>query len=122
MNGLVLDDPGVVLAMEKDGQENFIPAKLDKGGQVKGSAVTLQQFTLLRGVVERLLTAMAGRLMAGDIEAAPLQRGEKSACTYCDYRAVCGRDEDSPTRVLEKRGMKAVLEELEAGEEATENG
>lgn len=122
MNGLVLDDPGVVLAMEKDGQENFIPAKLDKGGQVKGSAVTPQQFTLLRGVVERLLTDMAGRLMAGDIEAAPLQRGEKAACIYCDYRAVCGRDEDSPTRVLEKRGMKAVLEELEAGEEATENG
>ena len=122
MNGLVLDDPGVVLAMEKEGQENFIPAKLDKGGQVKGSAITLQQFALLRGVVEQLLTGMADRLMAGDIEAMPLQRGDKVPCTYCDYRAVCGRDEDSPTRLLDKRNMKAVLEELEADEEVSEDG
>jgi ATP-dependent helicase/nuclease subunit B len=120
MNGLVLDDPSVVLAMEKDGGENFVPAKIDKDGAVKGSAVTLQQFTLLRGVVEQLLTGMADRLMAGDIEASPLQRGEVTACTYCDYKAVCGRDEDSPARELAKRSMKAVLEELEA-EEAVQN-
>lgn len=121
MDGLVLDDPSVVLAMEKDGQENFIPAKLDKGGQVKGSAVTLRQFTLLRGVVEGLLTGMARRLLAGEIEALPLLRGEKSPCTYCDYKAVCGRDEDSPTRELAKRGMKAVLEDLDM-EEVTADG
>ena len=76
---------------------------------MKGSAVTLSQFTLLRGVVERLLTAMADRLMAGDIAALPLQRGDKTPCTYCDYGAVCGREEDSPARELTKRGMKAVL-------------
>ncbi|MBQ9859427.1 MAG: PD-(D/E)XK nuclease family protein [Clostridia bacterium] len=113
MSGLVLDDPSVVLAMEQEAQSVFIPAKIDKGGQVKGSAVTLKQFSLLRGVVEQLLTRMAERLLAGDIDALPLQRGDKTPCEYCDYQAVCGRDSDAPVRVLQKQTMTAVLAELE---------
>ncbi len=123
MSGLVLDDPAVVLAMEREGQETFIPAKIDKGGQVKGSVVTLQQFTLLRGVVEQLLTHMAESLLAGDIDAMPLQRGDHTPCSYCDYRAVCGRDADAPIRLLEKKNQKLILEQLEALEgEVSEDG
>ena len=116
MSGLVLDDPGVVQAMEADAAQVFIPAGLDKGGQVKGSAVTPAQFALLRRVVERLLTAMADDLLAGDIRALPLQRGVRLPCDYCDYRAVCGREADDPARLLEKQSMKTVLEQLETAE------
>lgn len=116
MSGLVLDDPAVVQAMEADAAQVFIPAGLDKGGQVKGSAVTPAQFNLLRRVVEQLLTAMADDLLAGRIEAVPLQRGVSLPCDYCDYRAVCGREPESPARVLEKQSMKAVLERLETAD------
>jgi len=113
MSGLVLDDPGVVQAMEAEAGEVFIPAGLDKGGQVKGHAVTPAQFALLRGVVEQLLTGMAGTLLAGDIAALPLQTGSRLPCEYCDYQAVCGREAEDPVRPLVRRSMKAVLEDLE---------
>ena len=113
MNGLVLDDPAIIRAMERDGERLYIPATLGKNGEPKGSVITERQFTLLRGVVERLLTQMASSLLAGDIDALPLLSGEHSPCEYCDYRAVCGRDEDAPARVLEKRSPEQVLTQLE---------
>ena len=129
MNGLVLDDPGIVQAMEEQGEQVFIPAGLDKGGTVKGSAVTARQFRLLRGVVEQLLTRMAEQLLTGDIAAVPLVDGLYSPCDCCDYRAVCARDREEPVRSLQKRPMQAVLEELatsadgqDGGAEKEENG
>ena len=113
MSGLVLDDPSVVLAMEEKGEKNFIPVKIDKDGTPKGSVVSAHQLGLLRGVVEQLLVHMGESLLAGDIAALPLQRGEHLPCEYCDYRAVCGREPDDAVRPLENRSMKAVLEELE---------
>ncbi len=116
MNGLVLDDPDVVLAMEKQGEKLFIPASLDKEGQVKGDAITARHFNLLRGVVEKLLTAMATALLAGDIAALPLCNDNHDPCKYCDYRAVCCRESEDPARVLRSASLKQVLEELEQEE------
>ena len=113
MSGLVLDDPAVVLAMEAEGASHFIPAKLTKEGKPSGNVVTLDQFRLLRGVVEDLLMQMGERLLQGDIAALPLKKGESIPCRFCDYRAVCGRDPEDPVRELEKKNMTAVLEELE---------
>lgn len=113
MSGLVLDDPSVVLAMEAEGNKHFIPANLNKEGHPTGNVVTDKQFALLRGLVEDLLTQMARRLLAGDIEALPLKNGEKSQCAYCEYQAICGRDADAPVNRLEHKRMAQVLEELE---------
>lgn len=113
MDGIVLDDASVVQAMERDNGKVFIPAEIAKDGTPKGSVITETQFTLLRGVVEQLLINMASDLLDGDIAAMPIQRGDYTPCTYCDYRAVCARDEDDPTAPLTERSAKQVLEELE---------
>ena len=75
--------------------------------------VTLDQFRILRRVVEDLMMQMGERLLAGDIAALPLKKGESVPCRYCDYRAVCGRDPEDPVTELVKKSMDAVLEELE---------
>ncbi len=116
MDGIVLDDASVVQAMERDNGKLFIPAEIAKDGTPKGSVVTEAQFRLLRGVVEQLLIKMADSLLDGDIAALPIQRGDYTPCTYCDYRAVCARDEDAPCATLTERSMKQVLEELEKTE------
>ncbi len=118
MDGIVLDDASVVQAMERDNGKLFIPAEIAKDGKPKGSVITEAQFALLRDVVEQLLVNMANDLLDGDIAALPIQRGDYTPCTYCDYRAVCARDEDDPTALLTERSAKQVLEELEqtAGE------
>ena len=121
MSGLVLDDASVVLAMEEEGASNFIPAKLNKEGKPTGNVVTRHHCDLLRGVVEKLLMQMGDALLAGDIAALPLQKGDSVTCRYCEYRAACGRDPEDPVRELVKKNMNEVLEDLEA-EEVTTNG
>ena len=46
-----------------------------------------------------------------------MQNGMHLPCDYCDYRAVCAREQDDPARLLEKQSMKSVLEALETTEE-----
>ncbi|MBQ4333400.1 MAG: PD-(D/E)XK nuclease family protein [Clostridia bacterium] len=117
MEGVVLDDPSVLLAMEPGGDKCYIPASLDKGGVPTGNVVTLRQFQLLRRTVEGLLVGMADTLLAGDIRALPLQKGDRSPCTWCDYRAVCGRDAEDPVNEFKAKGRRAYLEELDARDE-----
>ena len=120
MKGVVLDDPGIIQAMEQDAQGVFIPAKLGKAGETAGSTVTKKQFMLLRGVVEQLLTGMAEQLMDGDIAALPLKTSDRSPCEWCDYRPVCARDADDPVRTLPDDSNAAVLAALEEQEEQEE--
>ena len=122
MSGLVLDDPSVVLAMEAEGGSCFIPAKLNKEGKPTGSVITRRHFQLLRGVVEKLLMQMGESLLAGDIAALPLKKGDSVTCRYCDYRAVCGRDPEDPVRELIKKNMNDVLADLEEQEEVADHG
>lgn len=122
MSGMVLSDPSVILAMERDTAENFIPAKLDKGGNPAGHVATAEQFRLLRQVIETLLVQMAEGLLEGDIRAYPIKDGERTACDYCDYKAVCGRDAEDPMNELKNQrfaaAMAAIEEEVAADERA----
>lgn len=121
MSGILLDDPSVVLAMEKEGGNLLVPAKLNKEGNPTGNVVTLHQFDLLRKTIESLLVGMADTLAQGDIAALPLQKDKNiDPCRYCDYRAVCARDGEDPTRELASRKMAQVLEEMEGEVSADE--
>ena len=120
MDGMILADPSVVLAMERETEENFIPATLDPEGNPKGNVATQEQFDLLRGVIEKLLVQMGEGLLAGDIAAIPTQSGQHSACDYCDYKAVCGRDPEDPVQELKSKRFAVAMKELE--EEVTADG
>lgn len=122
MSGILLDDPSVVLAMEREGGNLFVPAKLNKEGKPTGNVVTRHQFDLLRKTVETLLVGMADTLVNGDIAALPLQKGNTTPCTYCDYKAVCARDGEDPVRELTHRSMKQVLEDMESAYEEVSDG
>lgn len=119
MEGIVLDDPSVLLAMEAEGNRHFIPANLDKGGAPTGNIVTRAQFDRLRCTVEDLLVGMADRLMEGDIAALPLQKGERVPCRYCEYRAVCARDPEDAVTEFAPKSMKKYLETLDEEQEVS---
>lgn len=122
MNGLILDDPEIVEAMEADAAGLFIPARLDKktGKLAKGASVaSLQQFGLLKQRIQRLLTSMAETLCRGDIAALPAG-GSVDGCEYCDYRAVCGHEADDPVRLIVRQDTAQALRELEEDEAETE--
>lgn len=122
MNGLILDDPEIVEAMEADAAGLFIPARLDKktGRLAKGASVaSLQQFGLLKQRIQRLLTSMAETLCRGDIAALPAG-GSVDGCEYCDYRAVCGHEADDPVRLIVRQDTAQALRELEQDETGME--
>ena len=102
MNGLLLDDPAVLTAMESDGAGLFIPAKLTQSGapDAYSSVASLAQLGRLRRRAERLLGEMVESLRAGRVAATPARSSQMDACAYCDYRAVCGHEADDPVREI----------------------
>lgn len=114
MNGLLLDDPLIIEAMEVDAGGLFIPASLTQKGEFsRGSSVaSLEKFGRLKQKVEKLLTNMADTLRQGDIAAVPAVLSEKAVCEYCPYKAVCGFEEGLPMRYIAKKDAETVWAEL----------
>ena len=47
MQGFVLENAGVIVAMEHDGGGAYIPAKIDKDGNIKGTTLDLEKLSEL---------------------------------------------------------------------------
>lgn len=106
--GLVLDDPDVLAAMEKTaGEYRFLPVGEGRGrGEYLASA---EQMALLDGYVTDALKRAAGELAAGNIDADPYWHGaNRSPCRWCDYRAACHFEEGCGDRRRFQKGLKAA--------------
>lgn len=121
MNGLLLDHPDIVRAMEADGAGLFVPARINAKGELShdASVASLAQFGQLKKRVDKLLTDMAETLRRGDIAAVPAC-GAVEACTYCEYRAVCGFEPGDPVRFIAQQDAATVWKELAAEQEQEE--
>lgn len=121
MDGIVLESLDVVVAMDKEISGLFIPAKLDKKGSLSGSLISLKQLERLKEKADQLLIRMADSLHDGCIEAYPVTGGNyKNVCEYCDYKAICGYEENRPRKALFDESLKNALINLSKGDEADE--
>lgn len=110
MDGLVLDDPDIITAMEKELKGLFIPVEYDKRGNLKtDNLASLEKLGRIRRHIEGLVVDMVRTLYDGDIEAQPYVKGNESACDYCDYAALCRHDRSDQERVLEKIKDEALF-------------
>ena len=95
--GLVLDDPEVLEAMERPGEEGvrFLPVRVNRAGAVTGEAlVSAERLGKLQRHISRVLRDIAGELAAGNIAADPFWRGpEHNACQWCEYAEACHFEE-----------------------------
>ena len=114
MSGMVLNNIDVIDAMEKDGANVFVPAKLDKNGNAAGNVISIRKLEALREKVNSNIRKMAESLQSGEINALPTEKG----CDYCKYRDVCKREEDDEIREIEALGFNDALNLL--GGEADE--
>lgn len=114
MNGLLLDDPQILEAMEADLAGLFIPASVTKKGELSmtSSLASLEQFGKLQHRIEKLLIQMAQTLHRGDIAAIPTD-GTTDGCRFCDYRDICGHEPEDPVRTIAHRDLKEILRELD---------
>ncbi|MBD5119087.1 MAG: ATP-dependent nuclease subunit B [Clostridiales bacterium] len=106
--GLVLDDPAVLSAMEHAaGAFRFLPVSTGRGGG--DYLVTPEQMELLDGYITDALKHAAGELAAGNIDADPYWRGaDKNPCRWCDYKAACHFEEGCGDARRYRRGVKAA--------------
>lgn len=113
MKGIVLSDPEVIYGMEENGGGLIIDAKIDKNGAVKGKIFDMHQFELLHKAVDDAIAQMALSLHRGRIEAVPILDGVyKNTCDYCDYKAVCCREDGDDRRALYKGDIWEALEAI----------
>ncbi|MBQ7937928.1 MAG: PD-(D/E)XK nuclease family protein [Oscillospiraceae bacterium] len=95
MNGLLLDDPDVLNAMEPGLKGIFIPVS-GKNGTYKGSVASIAELGKIKSHVDSLLIEMATELSEGRISALPYRKKDKTSCDWCSYKAVCRRSENEP--------------------------
>lgn len=106
--GLVLDDPDVLAAMERTaGEHRFLPVSTGKRG---GDALaTAEQLALLDEYITDALRSAAGGLAEGNIDADPYwHSSDKNPCRWCDYRAACHFEEGCGDLRRYRRGIGAA--------------
>ena len=91
--GLVLNDPSVLSAMERtEGGFRFLPVE---GRSGKDYLVTPEQMELLERYVVSVLLRCAGELAQGNIDADPYWRDlQKNACRWCEFQPACHFEPD----------------------------
>ena len=106
--GLVLDDPDVLEAMERTegGSCRFLPVSAGRGGS--DYLVTPDQMDALERYIADALRSAAGELAAGNIDADPYWRGaDHNPCRWCDYRAACHFEEGCGDARRFRRGVNS---------------
>lgn len=97
LDGIVNDDPEIYGAMDTGftDKSDVIPVSRTKSGELSktSSAYSTEQFATISDYVNRTITALGQRMMAGEIAASPYELRGKTACEWCGYRSICGFDE-----------------------------
>lgn len=96
MKGVVLADPDVVEALDRDNPYS-IGKVFNKDGSVSkeaGWAMDGKTLENLMDAASQKAEQLCTEMRRGDIQIAPAGDRERNACTYCDYRSICRRRED----------------------------
>ena len=90
----MLADTEVVEAMDAAEPGLSLEKVFNADGSVYryATAVDMEEMQALLRHAERVAAELAGEIRRGRIAARPAVIGDWSACTYCDYRGVCGID------------------------------
>ena len=90
--GVVLDDPDVLQAMERfDSTSRFLPIK-ERGKQ--DYLITPEQMAELDSYITDALRHAAGEMADGNIAADPYWHdGMNNACLWCEYKTACHFEE-----------------------------
>lgn len=92
MNGLLLEDDTVLTAMEPALEGKYLPIKAGKSGYKGKTLIDSDGLVTLRQEAFDLVAKMTEELCTGNVAPAPKENGGRTPCSWCDYRAVCGKE------------------------------
>ncbi len=96
MTGMVSDDEEVIKLLDKDfeAKSSVIPVARKKDGSFTqaSSVLSSEDFKTVSDYVNHKIKELGVSILDGDIGLNPYEQKGGEACTYCDYRSVCGFD------------------------------
>ncbi|MCD8221236.1 MAG: helicase-exonuclease AddAB subunit AddB [Clostridiales bacterium] len=119
MNGLVNSELEVIRHMDRsiETASDVIPVVLKNEAVVEGksSVASRERMERLKKYVREKVKESGRGILSGEIEAAPVKQGARTACDFCPYHAVCGFDRKNPGyefKTLRKMKPERIWEEI----------
>lgn len=127
MTGMVSDEEEIIKLLDKDfgTKSTVLPvAKKKDGSYTQASSVlSNEDFETVSHYVNAKIKELGSAILDGDIGLNPYEHKDMTACTYCDYKSVCGFDKKlgaGLVRHLEELDQERALERMRA--QIKENG
>ncbi|XCP86289.1 PD-(D/E)XK nuclease family protein [Roseburia hominis] len=126
LDGLVNASDAVIKRLDADftGSSSVIPVGKTKNGYSKASKVlTPEEFDRVLEFAKEKQSELTDQMRSGDAAASPYNMGKQTGCEHCEYRNICGFDEQIPGceyRKLKKYSREEVLEKIAEKEKAGE--
>lgn len=113
-NGLILNDEGVLQAMEPCTDEpRYLPYRFDREGIPQGYLASGEQLRLLADFVFGKVAQLGDRLYSGDISPSPYYFDRlNNGCAWCPYASVC-RDEKKERWLRRVKSPEEFWQEVE---------
>lgn len=97
MKGLLLADPEIIKAMDKDinGYSDILPVRMNKDNSLSksSSVATNEEFNLLRKYVKETIVNLCEEMLEGNIGIKPYKKKDSSTpCRFCEYSPICQFD------------------------------
>lgn len=122
-----MDDRDSIYAMDaKPGEKpKVLPLSYNKDDTLSAysHAVPIDDFYGITQFVEKKTASIGDDIFSGRVSAVPYRAGDRQACTYCRYHAVCGFDsrlKGYRYRRLKELDRKKFFELLKGG--STDDG
>lgn len=119
MNGLINSELDAIRHLDNtiEKESDIIPVVLKDGAvqEGKSSVANRERFEHLRRFVHEKLRAAGVEILDGEIGVEPYKYGQRTACDYCPYHAVCGFDKKTSGydyRRWKNRKSEEIWEEL----------
>ena len=107
MNGLLVEDPEVIHAMDEgvDGFSNIIPVRMNKNGAISKSqskTVMKEDMETIRTFVRHKHQAAGNGILEGNTSVTPYKVKDTTPCQFCSYRSICQFDPADPDQNYRK--------------------
>jgi len=100
MTGIVSDNREVIGLLDKNFSDKslIVPVERKKDGSftASSSVISKEDYEIISGFVNKKIRESGMAILEGNIAVNPYEQGNYQACTYCDYKNVCGFDEKIP--------------------------
>ena len=107
------------------GQSLILPIGRNKDGSLSKTSKVLREdeLQMISQFAERKTKEIGERILQGEVEVSPYVMGDRTGCSFCPYKGICGFDEKIPGyeyrnlgKISKEEALESMREEAKAWE------